>query len=213
MLKKFILISSVFLFTIIFSISLQASVAPYDLEFKKWKTYTNKQFGLQFRYPERVIVADVRDTGKSELKVVIKEVTSVSDPYIFKIDILLIDTKSQKEEAVPMNLLIRPKPANFINLNNFVKKKVIECKKTIKQSTTEVIKATCYSKKVKIGNIKGVAVIAEKDIGIDPGPLKNTNIFFEKGKYLFEISDNSPGWGWDYNTINKILSTFKFINL
>jgi len=125
---------------------------------------------------------------------------------------------------------IKEKPSNFVNLEKYVKQ-IIEESKEFEKKYPSAAGIIFNMKKIKLGNEEGVSFISQ---GLSVMANKSIAIHLERANYIFILNYNYSGAyvenpievfeGADqeskrqiedeklkYQTIQKILSTFRFI--
>ena len=159
-----------------------------------WKVYRNEEYGFEFRYPKQI------NSGNGSEQLIVKEnfspvnavfVAYVEKPFIFSV-------------------IIKQKPKDFSTLLNYVKNRVAEIN-NIKDSAAPI---HAVFDEIVINNINGFKI---ETTAADVFESTDVEIYFEKWNYLVTINYRykkalqEPSEVLQFKTIQKILSTFKFI--
>jgi len=159
-----------------------------------WKVYRNEEYGFEFRYPKQI------NFGNGSEQLIVKEnfspvnavfVAYVEKPFIFSV-------------------IIKQKPKDFSTLLNYVKNRVAEIN-NIKDSAAPI---HAVFDEIVINNINGFKI---ETTAADVFESTDVEIYFEKWNYLVTINYRykkalqEPSEVLQFKTIQKILSTFKFI--
>lgn len=195
-----------------------ADLSPKVSPAAEWKTYSNAEYGFEFRYPQNVAY-------KSGVKDINFDITK-EVPYCAPEDI--IDSSQDKKECRMQTLFsavlsldlvinVKEKPADLNNLESYLNNIVAE-----EQQGSESAAApfSVSLEKIKIGGQDSFSIVSSSMVATE---LKDIEIYTEKNNYLFIVQYNysnyyinSKNKGYDpdqklkFDKIQEIISTFKF---
>jgi len=168
-----------------------------DNETANWKTYRNDKYGFSFKYPEEI------NLGKGPTQITVKEnlnpFKAVFVAYI--------------EKPFTVGFKVLEKPQGFSNLEGYIKTETENINK-VRDSAAPI---SAEFSEFTINDINGFTI---KTTAGDALGNTDVGIYFEKIGYLFVIhysysksllEGQDPLESSKYHTIQKIISTFRFL--
>lgn len=162
-----------------------------------WQTYTNEEYGFEFKCPNKI------DFGKGLTQLNVKENKN-------PIDAIFV---AYIENPFTIGFQVWEKPENFSDLEKYVEIMTEDINK-IKDSAAPI---SANFSEFTIGDIKGFII---KTTAADVFANTSAEIYFEKLDHLIVIrysykealiEEQDSSESLKYNTIQKILSTFRFL--